>query len=168
MFTVRLDQVNINWSNEPVQSSKCACMKPTYKLALRDNQTHRSTANPDFPSVIPSLMSMFDGVRTDTTLNSSTCLFIFHIIINRGQRIVAWIIYLSYFIRKTIRKMADCCVIFYHDVDGICWPQPIRSLKLGHVTGQGSMSTTWMGLVHDGKNRFHKKCKKLIILLCIW
>ena len=27
--------------------------------------------------------------------------------------------------------------IFYHDVDEICWPQPIRSPKLGHVTGQG-------------------------------
>ena len=26
---------------------------------------------------------------------------------------------------------------FYHDVNEICWPQPIRSLKLGHVSGQG-------------------------------
>ena len=34
---------------------------------------------------------------------------------------------------------------FYHDVDEICWPQPIKSLKLGYVTGQWSMSPTWVG-----------------------
>ena len=51
---------------------------------------------------------------------------------------------------------------FYHDVDEIFWPQPIRSLKLGHVTGRGSMSPTWVGRVSDlGKNGFHKKCKIL-------
>ena len=51
---------------------------------------------------------------------------------------------------------------FYHDVDEIFWPQPIRSLKLGHVTGQGSMSPTWVGRVSDpGKNGFHKKYKNL-------
>ena len=32
--------------------------------------------------------------------------------------------------------------LFYHDVDEIAWPQPIRSLKLGHVTGQWSMFPT--------------------------
>ena len=53
-------------------------------------------------------------------------------------------------------------VLFYHDVGEIFWPQPIRSLKLGHVTGQGSMSPTWVGRVSDpGKNGFHKKCKNL-------
>ena len=52
--------------------------------------------------------------------------------------------------------------IFYHDVGEIFWPQPIRSLKLGHVTGQGSMSPTWVGRVSDpGKNGFHKKYKNL-------
>ena len=52
--------------------------------------------------------------------------------------------------------------LFYHDVGEIFWPQPIRSLKLGHVTGQGSMSPTWMGRVSDpGKSGFHKKCKSL-------
>ena len=45
--------------------------------------------------------------------------------------------------------------IFYHDVDDIFWPQPTRSLKLGHVTGQGSMSPTWVGRVSDpGKMAF--------------
>ena len=54
------------------------------------------------------------------------------------------------------------CTIFYHDVDEIFWPQPIRLLKLGHVTGQGSMSSTWVGRVSDpGKNGFHKKHKNL-------
>ena len=42
---------------------------------------------------------------------------------------------------------------FYHDFDEYFWPQPIRSLKLGHVTRQGSMSPTWVGRVSDpGKN----------------
>ena len=50
-------------------------------------------------------------------------------------------------------------VLFYHDVDEIFWPQPIRSLKLGHVTGQGSMSPTWVS--DPGKNDFHKKYKIL-------
>ena len=36
-------------------------------------------------------------------------------------------------------------IIFYHDVNEIFWPQPIISLKLGHVTGQGSMSPTLGG-----------------------
>ena len=53
-------------------------------------------------------------------------------------------------------------ITFYHDVGEIFWPQPIRSLKLGHVTGQGSMSPTWVGRVSDpGKNSFHKKYKNL-------
>ena len=39
--------------------------------------------------------------------------------------------------------------LFYHYVDEIFWPQPITSLKLGHVTGQGSMSPTWVGRVSD-------------------
>ena len=51
-----------------------------------------------------------------------------------------------------------CGIIFYQDIDEIFWPQPIRSLKLGHVTGQGSMSPTWVGLVSDpGKVAFIKK-----------
>ena len=40
-----------------------------------------------------------------------------------------------------IRGMRD---LFYHDVDEIFWPQPIRLLKLGHVTGRGCMSPTWL------------------------
>ena len=32
---------------------------------------------------------------------------------------------------------------FYHDVYEICWPQQIRSLKLGHVISQRSMSPNW-------------------------
>ena len=53
-------------------------------------------------------------------------------------------------------------IIFYHDVNEIFWPQPIRSLKSGHVTGQGSMSPTWVGRVSDpGKKGFRKKCKNL-------
>ena len=52
--------------------------------------------------------------------------------------------------------------VFYHDVGEIFWPQPLRSLKLGHVTGQWSMSPTWVGRVSDpGKNGFHKKYKNL-------
>ena len=52
--------------------------------------------------------------------------------------------------------------VFYHDVGEICWHQPITSLKLGHVTGQGSMSPTWVGRVSDpGKNSFCKKGKNL-------
>ena len=52
--------------------------------------------------------------------------------------------------------------LFYHDVDETFWPQPIILLKLGHVTGQGSMSLTWVGRVSDlGKNGFHKKFKNL-------
>ena len=50
--------------------------------------------------------------------------------------------------------------IFYHDVGEIFLPQPIRSLKFGHVTGQGPMSPTWVGRVSDpGKNGFHKMYK---------
>ena len=57
---------------------------------------------------------------------------------------------------------------FYHDVDEIFWPQPIRSLKLGHVTGQGSMSPTWVGRVSDPeKIIFIKSIKIWIILLYI-
>ena len=59
--------------------------------------------------------------------------------------------------------------IFYHDVDEIFWPQPIRSLKLGHVTGQGSMSPTWVGRMSDpGKKDFIKSVKTWKILLYIW
>ena len=58
--------------------------------------------------------------------------------------------------------------LFYHDVGENCWPQPIRSLKLGHVTGQGSMSPTWVGRVSDpGKTAFIKNVKTWIILLYI-
>ena len=59
--------------------------------------------------------------------------------------------------------------IFYHDVDEIFWPQPVRSLKLGHVTGQGSKSPTWVGQVSDpGKMDLIKSVKTWIILLYIW
>ena len=52
--------------------------------------------------------------------------------------------------------------LFYHDVGEIWWPQPIRLLKMGHVTGQGSTTTTWVGRVSDlGKSSFHKMCKKI-------
>ena len=61
------------------------------------------------------------------------------------------------------------CALFYHDVGEIFWPQPIRSLKLGHMTGQGSMSPIWVGGVSDlGKMAFIKSVKTWIILLCIW
>ena len=60
-------------------------------------------------------------------------------------------------------------VIFYNDVGEIFWPQPNRSLKLGHVTGQGSMSPTWVGRVSDlGKMAVIKSVKTWIILLYIW
>ena len=52
--------------------------------------------------------------------------------------------------------------LFSHDTGEIFWPRPIRSLTLGHVTGQASMSPTSVGWVSDpGKNSFHKKCKHL-------
>ena len=51
--------------------------------------------------------------------------------------------------------------LFYHDVDEIFWPQPIRSLKLGHVTGQGSVPDLAGTGVWPGKNAFHKKYKNL-------
>ena len=55
--------------------------------------------------------------------------------------------------------------IFYHDVGEIWWPQPIRLLKMGHVTGQGSTTTTWVGRMSDlGKSSFHKMCKKTWII----
>ena len=58
--------------------------------------------------------------------------------------------------------------IFYHDVDEIFWPQPIRLLKLGHVTGRGCMFPTWVGRVSDlGKMAFIKSVKTWIILLYI-
>ena len=64
--------------------------------------------------------------------------------------------------RSLWRHYYDMNVLFYHDVDEIFWPQLIRSLKLGHVTGQGSMSPTWVGRVSDlGKNGFHKKVQNL-------
>ena len=64
------------------------------------------------------------------------------------------------------KKIPDISIeinhLFYHDVGEIFWPQPIRLLKLGHVTGQGSMSPTWVGRVSDpGKNGFHKKYKNV-------
>ena len=63
----------------------------------------------------------------------------------------------------------DFTRLFYHDVDEIFWPQPIRSLKFGHVTGQGSMSPTWVGRGPDpGKMSFIKSIKTWIILLYIW
>ena len=56
----------------------------------------------------------------------------------------------------------DVNYLFCYDIDEIFWPQPIRSLKLGHVTGQGSMSPTWVGRVSDrGKMGLHKKYKNL-------
>ena len=52
----------------------------------------------------------------------------------------------------------EICFAFYHDVGEIWWPQPIRLLKMGHVTGQGSTTTTWVGRVSDlGKNGVWKK-----------
>ena len=60
-------------------------------------------------------------------------------------------------------------VIFYHDVHEISWPQPIRSLKLGHVIGQGPMSPTRVGRVSDPeKIAFVKSVKTWMILLYIW
>ena len=48
------------------------------------------------------------------------------------------------------------------------FPQPIRSLKLGHVTGHGSLSPTWVGRMSDlQKNCFHRKENKCIIC-CIF
>ena len=62
-----------------------------------------------------------------------------------------------------------CYNVVYHDVDEIIWPQPITSLKLGHVIGQGSMSPTWVGRVSDlGNMAFIKSVKTWIILLYIW
>ena len=56
----------------------------------------------------------------------------------------------------------ECSHLFYHDVDEIFLPQPIRSLILGHVTSQGSMYPTWVARVSDpGKKGFHKKYKNL-------
>ena len=58
----------------------------------------------------------------------------------------------------------------YHDVDKICWcwTQPIRSLKLGHVRGQISLSSTCGTGVWSRKNSFHKVLNKWMILLYIW
>ena len=53
--------------------------------------------------------------------------------------------------------------LFYHDVDEIFWPQPIRSLKLGHVTGQGSISPTWVGRVSDNISILAIECVAAII-----
>ena len=59
------------------------------------------------------------------------------------------------------RKIERINTVFYHDVGEIWWPQPIRLLKMGHVTGQGSTTMTWVGRVSDlGKSSFHKMCKK--------
>ena len=65
--------------------------------------------------------------------------------------------------------VAPWIVIFYHDVGEIFWPQPIRSLKLGHVTGQGSMSPTWVGRVSDlgKKKKRRQKCNQCSFLI-IW
>ena len=64
---------------------------------------------------------------------------------------------LNFWNRLVISPHTLLCMwlLFYHDVGEIFWPQPIRSLKLGHVTGQGSMSPTWVGRVSDpGKNSY--------------
>ena len=75
--------------------------------------------------------------------------------------ILLYFIHLTRKWKYTATSLLDCN-LFYHDVGEIFWPQPIRSLKLGHVTGQGSKSPTWVGQVSDpGKNDFHKKCKNL-------
>ena len=59
-------------------------------------------------------------------------------------------------------SMMEFKCLFYHDVGEIWWPQPIRLLKMGHVTGQGSTTTTWVGRVSDlGKSSFHKMRKKI-------
>ena len=56
------------------------------------------------------------------------------------------------------------CNVFYHAIVEIFWPQPIRSLKLSHVTGQGFMTPTWVGQLSDpGKN----SVRKWIMLLYI-
>ena len=69
---------------------------------------------------------------------------------------------LNYSFCDMFGSVLECYELFYHDVGENFWPQPIRSLKLGHVTGQGSMSPTWVGRVSDpGKNGSHKKCKNL-------
>ena len=66
------------------------------------------------------------------------------------------------FVNDTCNSPDDVEILLYHDVDEIFWPQPIRLLKLGQVTGRGCMSPTWVGRVSDlGKNGFHNKCKNL-------
>ena len=52
--------------------------------------------------------------------------------------------------------------IFYHDFDEICWPQSIRSLKLGHVTAKGSMSLTWVGRVFGLRKLYFTKVSKTL------
>ena len=46
---------------------------------------------------------------------------------------------------------------FYHGVYEICWFQPIRSFKMGHVTGQGSMFPTRGGCLARKKITFIKR-----------
>ena len=66
-------------------------------------------------------------------------------------------------------QLVGMCHQFCHDVDEIFWPQPFRLLKLGHVTGGGCMSPTWVGRVSDlAKMSFIKSVKTWIILLYIW
>ena len=55
----------------------------------------------------------------------------------------------------------DLYVVCYHDVNEICWTQPIRSLKLGHVSGQWSMLPTLSDGFLNRENSFDKKCEQL-------
>ena len=53
----------------------------------------------------------------------------------------------------------DLYVVCYHDVDEICWT--IRSLKVGHVSGQWSMLPTLLDGFLNRENSFDKKCEQL-------
>ena len=55
-----------------------------------------------------------------------------------------WIIYSSeeWYVQINVYEK-----LLFHDVDEIYWPQPIRSLQLGYVTVQESMSPNWVGRV---------------------
>ena len=61
-----------------------------------------------------------------------------------------------------------CNYLFYHDVNRIWFADLIQLLKLGHVTGQGSIASTWVGWVYDpGKKAFIKGVKMCNIAVCL-
>ena len=80
-----------------------------------------------------------------------------------------------YYMSHRIRLQPSDVRTWTWDVTNIlswCWWNLLTSanliVKLGHVTGQGSLSTTWLRWCVNREDNFHRNINTWIILLDIW